>query len=237
MSYLIRTGTGRNNISWNTTANSSTKYLRRTSTGRNNITWTTIPSGSTYNILQRNSTGRNNVLWSNLKIGPDLSANAIKNNMHVTYEYDMDSSGNDHNTMAFGYWRGERATLERDFSGSVSAFNEISYQTGKIIFGKWNYSTSTSWGNRNSDSVMTDYIGYTGIVIFCSSAPPSDYLNAIKSFTDNNNVTYNVRFTPRYGFSYYLYGSQKSNALYISLNTTNIPSHSSSGKTVSINFA
>ena len=68
MSYLYRSGTGRNNIAFTNTANSSTKYLRRTSTGRNNIAWTTIPQGSTYNILQRNGTGRNNILWSNLKI-------------------------------------------------------------------------------------------------------------------------------------------------------------------------
>ena len=68
MSYLIRTGTGRNNISWSTTANSSTKYLRRTSTSRNSIVWNTIPAGSTYNILQRNGNGRNNILWSNFKI-------------------------------------------------------------------------------------------------------------------------------------------------------------------------
>ena len=68
MSYLIRTGNGRTNISWSTTANSSTKYLRRTGTGRTNIVWTTIPQGSTYNILNRNGTGRNNILWANLKI-------------------------------------------------------------------------------------------------------------------------------------------------------------------------
>ena len=68
MSYLIRTGNNRNNISWSTTENSTTRYLRRTASGRNNVTWTTIPSGSTYNILQRNGTGKNNILWSNLKI-------------------------------------------------------------------------------------------------------------------------------------------------------------------------
>ena len=68
MSYLYRTGNGRNNIAFTNTANSSTKYLRRTSSGRNNITWTTIPSGSTYNILQRNGTGRTNILWANLNI-------------------------------------------------------------------------------------------------------------------------------------------------------------------------
>ena len=68
MSYLIRTGTGRNNISWSNTANSSTKYLRRVGSGRNNVAWTTIPNGSTYNILNRNGTGRNNILWANLTI-------------------------------------------------------------------------------------------------------------------------------------------------------------------------
>ena len=68
MSYLYRTGNGRNNIAFTTTANSSTRYLRRTSTGRNNIVWTTIPQGSTYNILNRTGTGRNNIAWGNLKI-------------------------------------------------------------------------------------------------------------------------------------------------------------------------
>ena len=68
MSYLIRTGNSRNNISWSTTENSTTRYLRRTASGRNNVTWTTIPNGSTYNILQRNGTGKNNVLWANLSI-------------------------------------------------------------------------------------------------------------------------------------------------------------------------
>ena len=68
MSYLIRSGDGRTNISWSTVANTSTKYLRRTSSGRNNIVWTTIPSGSTYNILNRTGTGRNNIAWGNLQI-------------------------------------------------------------------------------------------------------------------------------------------------------------------------
>ena len=68
MSYLYRTGNGRNNIAFTNTANSSTKYLRRLGSGRTNINWYTIPAGSTYNILQRNGTGRNNILWANLKI-------------------------------------------------------------------------------------------------------------------------------------------------------------------------
>ena len=68
MSYLYRSGNGRNNIAYTTTVNSSTKYLRRTGTGRTNITWTTIPQGSTYNILNRTGTGRNNIAWGNLYV-------------------------------------------------------------------------------------------------------------------------------------------------------------------------
>ena len=68
MSYLYRSGTGRNNIAFTNTANSSTKYLRRTASSRNSIVWTTIPQGSTYNILNRTGTGRNNISWANLSI-------------------------------------------------------------------------------------------------------------------------------------------------------------------------
>ena len=68
MSYLYRTGNGRNNIAFTTTANSSTKYLRRTASSRTSIVWTTIPQGSTYNILNRTGTGRNNIAWANLNI-------------------------------------------------------------------------------------------------------------------------------------------------------------------------
>ena len=65
MSYLYRSGTGRNNIAFTNTANSSTKYLRRLGSGRTNINWYTIPQGSTYNILNRTGTGRNNIAWAN----------------------------------------------------------------------------------------------------------------------------------------------------------------------------
>ena len=105
MSYLIRTGDGRTNISWSTVTNTSTRYLRRTSGGRNNITWTTIPSGSTYNILNRTGTGRNNIAWGNLKIGPDLSATALQNNMHLT-----SITFNEFDTWCTGYTRYDGST-------------------------------------------------------------------------------------------------------------------------------
>ena len=87
MSYLYRTGNGRNNIAFTTTANSSTKYLRRLGSGRTNINWYTIPQGSTYNILQRNGTSRNDILWAELKI--------YKQEMLLLYELCNNFSLND----------------------------------------------------------------------------------------------------------------------------------------------
>ena len=89
MSYLYRSGNGRNNIAYTNTANSSTKYLRRLGSGRTNINWYTIPAGSTYNILQRNGTGRNNILWANLKIaspGEPATTSDIPGNDRTTYD-------------------------------------------------------------------------------------------------------------------------------------------------------
>ena len=99
MSYLYRTGNGRNNIAFTTTANSSTKYLRRLGSGRTNINWYTIPQGSTYNILQRNGTGRNNILWSNLKIaGP----NDPITQSNISGNFTLSSSANPHITIKEG---------------------------------------------------------------------------------------------------------------------------------------
>lgn len=68
MSYLYRTGDGRNDIGYTTTISSSIKYLCRTSTGINDISFIIIPGGSTYSILQRTGTGRNNIAWANLNV-------------------------------------------------------------------------------------------------------------------------------------------------------------------------
>ena len=65
MSLLIRTGTGRNNISWGGGTTTKANYLRRTGTGRNNIGYIQVSSNGTHNILERTSTGRNNIRWQN----------------------------------------------------------------------------------------------------------------------------------------------------------------------------
>ena len=93
MSYLYRTGNGRNNIAFTNTANSSTKYLRRLGSGRTNINWYTIPAGSTYNILQRNGTGRNNILWSNLNIPKPVGEPASASNVSLIFPADRSTDG------------------------------------------------------------------------------------------------------------------------------------------------
>ena len=65
MSYLIRTGNSRNNISWGGGTSTKAKYLRRTGTGRTSISWIDINSNSTVNVLERTSSGRNNIRWYN----------------------------------------------------------------------------------------------------------------------------------------------------------------------------
>ena len=85
MSYLYRSGNGRNNIAYTNTANSSTKYLRRLGSGRTNINWYTISAGSTYNILQRNGTSRNNILWANLNIPKPVGQPASSSNVSLIF--------------------------------------------------------------------------------------------------------------------------------------------------------
>ena len=68
MSYLIRTGTGRNNISYGGGKSTKAKYLRRTGSGRTNISWIDINSNGTYNVLERTGNSRNNIRWYNITI-------------------------------------------------------------------------------------------------------------------------------------------------------------------------
>ena len=194
MSYLIRTGDGRTNISWSTVANTSTRYLRRTNTGRNNIVWTTIPSGSTYNILNRTGNGRNNIAWGNLKIGPDLSATALQNNMHLRYWETTDSSNNKHNIGS--------GNLPPTYSGNRSCYccNKFYYENNRIRYDDWHYQKNqVDWAADNwLGDYYDQYKGYAAGIVFCSSSPPSEYLQAINSLSNANGNEYSIRMTPKY---------------------------------------
>ena len=66
MSYLMRNGTGRNNIVYGGNNTTSGNYLRRTSTGRNNISYINISTSGTHKLLERISTSLNSIRWNNL---------------------------------------------------------------------------------------------------------------------------------------------------------------------------
>ena len=92
MSYLQRTGNGRNNISWTNTSNNTIKYLHRTGTSRNSIKWSTISTSA--NILQRTGTSRNNIKWSTLTVmteegilGQNLYNDILPYNGHIGYPF------------------------------------------------------------------------------------------------------------------------------------------------------
>lgn len=65
MSYLIRTGNNRNDVSFGGGTTTSAKYLQRTGNNRNDISFINISSNSTKKVLERFGTGRNDVRWSN----------------------------------------------------------------------------------------------------------------------------------------------------------------------------
>ena len=235
MSYLIRTGNGRTNISWSTTANSSTKYLRRTATGRNNIVWTTIPQGSTYNILQRNGTSRNNILYANLKIGPDLSANGIKNNMYITtttWRYSMPGSVETYDNIYIAI---------KGTNNSVSirgTYTDPAYSANKITFQDFSNITNNAGTIRlNENPNYSAFINECVFIVFCSQIPPSEYLNVISSISVSSSrgqEVYTVKDV-MYGYIDFLKNNNKfNNCLSMSLDTDVITTYSDT--IFSINF-
>ena len=66
MSYLMRNGTGRNNIVYGGGSGTKGKYLRRTSNGRNDISFIQVSSNGIHKLLERISTSLNSIRWNNL---------------------------------------------------------------------------------------------------------------------------------------------------------------------------
>ena len=112
MSYLIRTGTGRNNISYGGGKSTKAKYLRRTGTGRTNISWIDINSNGTYNVLERTNTGRNNIRWYNTTfsfVPTSINDFGIKTGMTADYYWTGSSN-------SFNYWAAINSISGMSFS-------------------------------------------------------------------------------------------------------------------------
>ena len=231
MSYLYRTGNGRNNIAFTNTANSSTKYLRRTSTSRNSIVWTTIPQGSTYNILQRNGTGRNNILWSNLSIvNPNLQKFiTIFDALRVLWPAGMCETGRN------GHFEGTSrrtdvryisgSTLTRSISGNDVTFYFTSegeehnfdypyfwYMSGSIGKKRSDFTTTaelnafdTAYNNITNVQNVNDYLTFNGTIVWASWWNGSSYSSNTGNV--NNEAGYIKIYAYRSGSSYLYFNS------------------------------
>ena len=62
----MRTGTGRNNISYGGGSTTKGQYLKRTANGRNDISFINIQSNGTHKLLERTATSINSIRWNNL---------------------------------------------------------------------------------------------------------------------------------------------------------------------------
>ena len=137
MSYLMRNGTGRNNIVWGGGTTTSANYLRRTGTSLNSISFINISSNGTYNILERYSTSRNSIRWNNI-VFSFANFSTYKLNYYEKYDtgynlelfpYDSDDS----RRSAYGFY--------------VNRYLSNGYQ---------GWTTGTSTGYNDRESSITD---------------------------------------------------------------------------------
>ena len=186
MSYLIRTGTGRNNISYGGGKSTKAKYLRRTGTGRTNISWIDINSNSTYNVrtniswidinsnstynvLERTSTGRNNIRWYNTQFSFAINISRIGIKVgtdfrHVTrYVPAHTNSAERYNTLTVGAINGNAITFS---SNDWDAYDGWSYADTWAYYVKWfivkDDVDSIGWDNIKNECDKIRRISYNG---------------------------------------------------------------------------
>ena len=132
MSYLIRSGTSRNSISFGGSNTTSNNYLRRTNSGRNNIQWYTISNNGTYNILERYNTTRNGIRWNNIVFS--FKKATILGLFEPFLQTDLENSG-----IVFGV---ETNTSYREAYGKF-------INNGSYIYFSHDHSSRSSSGYRN----------------------------------------------------------------------------------------
>ena len=146
MSYLIRTGTSRNSISFGGSNTTSNNYLRRMSTGRNNIQWYTISTNGTYNILERYNNTRNGIRWNNIVFS--FKRATILGLFEPFLQTDFENSGivfnvevNTSYREAYGKWINNGSYIYFSFDHSSRSANSnrhrIRNKTNKIDPDEW----------------------------------------------------------------------------------------------------
>ena len=186
MSYLIRTGTGRNNIAFTNTANSSTKYLRRTASGRTSIVWTTIPAGSTYNILNRTGTGRNNIAWANLNIPMPTGQPVTSSDLpDITARF---SGGGRSVSNTFNYNGYAFKCSYKTTGGNINICNNDVSVTG--------YDSASTTNIARLCSISLQYIDFDNSTLMENTMP--NVHKATIYFNSSNWICYNLSFDSVY---------------------------------------
>ena len=149
MSWLRRTGTGRNNIAWGGGSTTSGNYLKRTGNGRNNVAYTQISSNGTHKLLERTDTGRNNIRWNNLtfSFGPSSMADIFTNAR-------FPNQGKFTQIWVKCY-RGGWQTIRTTFSGNTSGYDKPGdslYDPPDAIYGEGGDRISISYTGVTSQS-------------------------------------------------------------------------------------
>ena len=186
MSYLIRTGNGRNNIAWGGSKSTKAKYLRRTGTGRANISWIDISSNGTYNVLERTSSGRNNIRWYNTtfsfisfdQIFDDLDA-AGSNNIYVFNSLHSDNGG----------WIGGFSNVIYMNIYTIENKKYLTTNSGRIYEATSNSGTGNNVQFRIDGGDLTD----------------NDVNNAIDKFKQMTKITILLQKSPLYQNNYEYY--------------------------------
>ena len=186
MSYLIRTGNGRNNIAWGGSTSTKAKYLRRTGTGRTNISWIDISSNGTYNVLERTGNSRNNIRWYNTQFS-FISFDQIFD--------DLDTAGSN-NIYVFN-------SLHSDNGGWIGGFQNVVYmniytiENKKYLITNSNriYEATSNSGTSNSVQFRIDGGDLTD----------NDVNNAINKFKQMTKITILLQTSPLYQNNYNFY--------------------------------
>lgn len=212
MSWLMRNGTGRNNIAWGGGSTTNGQYLRRTGTSRNNIAYITINNtNNTYNILERTSTGRNNIRWDNLtfSFGGDLTkisgvmdvissysshSGSITGHANVVYDTEGVFCSNirfTRNTISFGVADGKRLVLSAKVPYKYT-FGLVNTSPSVVSTELTKFKTMGFQGDNTvnitgrSSSVYYDMSGSNGTVSYIELASRlmvSSYSNSVLVFS------------------------------------------------------
>ena len=210
MSYLIRTGTSRNSISFGGSSNTNGNYLRRTNSGRNDISFININNtNGTYNLLERYNTTRNGIRWNNIVFNfkkatilglfepflqTDLENSCIVFNVATNTSY-REAYGKFINNGSYIYF-----SFDGSFRSSNSNRNRIRNRTNKLDPDEWE-SKYSYLRNDTSFTIRT--------LVNADNTGDSDHIWTVANITAEVHL-YITRLNAA-GSTYYIYFADASN--------------------------